>query len=278
MINIIKKLVVTGLLFAGLTQLWAACPTSTSTCGTKSTCSSASTSGTKSTCNSASTCGTKSTCNSASTCGTKSTCNSASTCGTKSTCNSASTCGTKSTCNSASSCGTKSTCNSASTCGTKSTSTKSKKIISEDCIINANNDLDINVSSNRGTIVDVLKNDGCVKACGEMTFTQGMYGIVDIDDAGTPKILSDDLIIYVANNDSCNETDTFEYTLRDCNNNSSTATVTVNITCPNKNIYYKRYPQISNASAMNTLTLVFLMMFTGLIASLYIRRTEIKEK
>jgi len=258
MINIIKKLVVTGLLFAGLTQLWAACPTSTSTCGTKSTC------------NSASTCGTKSTCNSASTCGTKSTCNSASTCGTKSTCNSASTCGTKSTCSSASTSGTK------STCGSKST--KSKKIILEDCIINANNDLDINVSSNRGTIVDVLKNDGCVKACGEMTFTQGMYGLVDIDDAGTPKILSDDLIIYVANNDSCNETDTFEYTLRDCNNNSSTATVTVNITCPNKNIYYKRYPQISNASAMNTLTLVFLMMFTGLIASLYIRRTEIKEK
>jgi hypothetical protein len=111
-----------------------------------------------------------------------------------------------------------------------------------------------------------------------MTFTQGMYGIVDIDDAGTPKILSDDLIIYVANNDSCNETDTFEYTLRDCNNNSSTAIVTVNITCPNKNIYYKRYPIASNASAMNNLTLVFLMMFTGLIASLYIRPSEIKEK
>jgi len=111
-----------------------------------------------------------------------------------------------------------------------------------------------------------LVNDGCVKSCGSISFTQGAYGTVSVDDGGTPKNLKDDVLIYTPEANLCDTTDSFQYTVTDCQGNSSTATVTLDIACTST--------QTSDGSAMNTMTMMLMMILTGMLGLLYVRREE----
>jgi hypothetical protein len=122
------------------------------------------------------------------------------------------------------------------------------------------------VTSYKGTVIGILVNDGCVGNCGTISFTQGSNGTVSVDDAGTPKDLSDDVLIYTPEANICDTTDSFQYTVTDCKGNSSTATVTLDIDCAST--------QTSDGTAMNSIAMMLMMMLTGFIGLLYVRREE----
>ena len=136
----------------------------------------------------------------------------------------------------------------------------------EECIVHANNDTNIKITKHRATVLEVLKNDACMKSCGTLSFTQSRKGIVSVDDAGTSSSILDDKIIYIPEENLYNATDSFDYTIDDCNGHSSTATVTLNIVCTST--------QTSDAGALNKVSMIILAMLTMLGSFVYIRREE----
>jgi CshA-type fibril repeat protein len=138
--------------------------------------------------------------------------------------------------------------------------------VAEVCMIKANNDLDVKVSSLKGTVIGVLVNDACLKSCGSMTYTQGAYGTINVDDAGTNNNLKDDVLIYVPESNMCNVNDSFEYTITDCQGNSTTATVALDICTRNKS---------SNGTTYNMLTIILMILLTGFIGLTSFRREEV---
>jgi len=137
------------------------------------------------------------------------------------------------------------------------------------CTLTANNDLDIEIKSLKGTSINVLSNDSCVKSCGKLSYTQGVHGTVSIDDADTANNPSDDLLVYVPEKNDCKGTDSFDYTISDCDSNSATGTVTLNLQCSNT--------KKSNGMALDFGSMILMIFFTGMIA-LYMRREEHHQK
>jgi hypothetical protein len=137
-------------------------------------------------------------------------------------------------------------------------------------MIQANNDLDVKITSYKGTVIGILVNDACVKSCGSVSFTQGVNGRVSLDDAGTPSDPSDDVLIYVPEANICDATDSFQYTVTDCDGGSSTATVTLDIECSST--------QTSDGDAMSKITMMLMMILTGMLGLLYTRREENSEE
>ena len=82
--------------------------------------------------------------------------------------------------------------------------------------------------------------------------------------------MKDDVLVYTPEANTDDVADSFEYTVTDCRGNSSTATVTLDIQCAST--------QTSDTgSAMNTITMMLMMILTGTIGLLYVRREELKE-
>ena len=141
-----------------------------------------------------------------------------------------------------------------------------KAPVAKGCSIKANNDLDVKITSNKGTVIGVLVNDGCVASCGKITFTQGAHGTVSIDDGGTPNNLQDDVLVYTPEANLCDATDSFQYTVTDCNGNSSTATVTLDIACSST--------QTSDGDAMNKMGMIFMVLMMVWIGLISVRKEE----
>ena len=137
------------------------------------------------------------------------------------------------------------------------------------CSIKANNDLDVKITSYKGTVIGVLVNDGCIEGCGKITFSQGDKGTVSLDDGGTPNNLKDDVLVYTPEANLCDATDSFQYTVTDCKGNSSTATVTLNITCAST--------QTSDGDAYNTMSILLILFLSVCIGMLGMRREKFQE-
>ena len=103
-------------------------------------------------------------------------------------------------------------------------------------------------------------------ACG-LEFTQPLNGTTSLDDGGTPNDPLDDMILYVPEANYVGS-DTFEYTISDCIDLTDTATVTLDIDCSSTQ-------RSDSGDALGKISIILMMMITGLIGLYYIRREEL---
>ena len=136
--------------------------------------------------------------------------------------------------------------------------------------IKATDNLDVPITHYGVTSVDVLANGdnfGVNGACGSIVFTQPFNGTTSLDDGGTPNNPLDDMILYEPES-NYQGSDTFEYTISDCAGLSDTATVTLDIDCSSTQ-------RSDSGDALGKVSIIFMMILTGLIGLYYIRREEL---
>lgn len=139
------------------------------------------------------------------------------------------------------------------------------------CTLDAKDDQNISVSSNENKHIPILTNDSCIQTCKTFSFTQGQYGTVTLDDKGTTHDISDDIFIYTQNDTNTNQnnkTDSFQYTLNDCQGKSATAQVTLNLKCI-------PCEQSDDVSIWNNILMILMMFFTITFGLMYLRKNEL---
>ena len=129
----------------------------------------------------------------------------------------------------------------------------------------ATDNLDVPIIHDGVTVIDILGNGdnfGKYGACG-LTFTQPIDGETSLDDGGTPNNPSDDMILYEPTF-NYNDTDTFEYTIIDCQNNTDTAIVTLKIDI--------KEGSSDNVDSLKKISMILMMLFTIILGLLFIRK------
>ncbi|PTB83665.1 hypothetical protein C9926_01765, partial [Sulfurovum lithotrophicum] len=118
------------------------------------------------------------------------------------------------------------------------------------------------VITSRGETLDIL-------GIGEslISFTQPSYGVIVLDDGGTPDDLTDDALRYLPN-DGYSGLDSFSYTIRDNAGNVVTKTMTFTVDGVKSD----------SGDALDKLSIMLLMFFTCLIGLYYVRREEMSIK
>ena len=129
----------------------------------------------------------------------------------------------------------------------------------------ATDNLDVPVTHNGVTVIDILGNGddfGKYGACG-LTFTQPFEGKTSLDDGGTPNNPSDDMILYEPTFNH-NDTDSFEYTIIDCQDNTDTAVVTLNIDT--------KQGSSDNVDSLEKISMILMILFTSMLGLFFIRK------
>ncbi len=119
--------------------------------------------------------------------------------------------------------------------------------------------IDITIdSSNTGP--DGLEN-------AKIELTQPIYGEVTLDDGGTPDNLADDMLCYIPEPDY-RGLDDFSYVIAGPTGNSCPKRVVMDVQCQHSQ-------KSDNGDALNTISIIILMILTGSVGYYYIRREEL---
>jgi len=126
------------------------------------------------------------------------------------------------------------------------------------------------ITSTAPTVINILANDNANIPLSQITqLTDPEHGEVAYDDGGTPTDLSDDVFVYMAEDDFVG-TVTFDYKIVDAMGNEDIATVTLNVDCASS--------QTSDSGDAFGKASMALMMFMTMLLGLYFVRKEEEEK